>query len=356
MSNKKSDATALVLLSFLLLIVLLGGVVNPTFAASSAAQKTMVWRMAHYQPEQRPLMQGIKWWANELEKRTGGRIKIKHYFAQELARAKEIISMVGTGGVELGTPAVAYHPSEFPLMKLISDYPYEDLDELFWLAPRVVEQVPALQAEWEKINVKPLSYGGLSPYGIVSAKPTKKLGDLKGYRIRVFGSVVPLKVAALGMVPLTLPSSEIYEAMAKGAVECSFSTLDQHKIGLWEVAKSHLKGDFQPTIYAAQPIMNLKLFNSLDPELRKIIINLQVDHFKVLKKILVEGNISNEKFLKSKGVFFSTLSEAENKRLKQISKDAWEKAATKVKNRDGLKAVRAALIRLKAEYSKIKNR
>jgi TRAP-type transport system periplasmic protein len=354
MTSQKSDAIALVLFSILLLAMLLGGAVSPALAASSEAQKPMVWRMAHYQPEQRVLMQAIKWWSDELEKRTSGRIKIRHFFGEELARAKEILPMVAAGGVELGTPTLTYHPSEFPLMQMINDYPYAELGELFYLAPGAVDQVPALQAEWKKNNVMPLSHGGLAPYGIVSTKPVKKLDDLKGLRIRVFGPNVPLRMARIGMVPLTLPSSEIYEAMAKGSVECSFSTLDQHRIGLFEVAKTHLKGDFCPSIYAAQPVMNLKLFNSFAPDLRKIIMDLQVDHLKTVKRMVEEGDVADEKFLKSKGVNFYSLSEAENKKIQQISSETWDLIGSKLKDQDGFKSMKAALVRLKAEYDKTK--
>lgn len=349
MISLKSCVSALALLA-----VTLGSAIDTLSAASSPEQKPIIWRMAHYQPEQRVLSQGLKWWSSELEKRTNGKIQIKHHFNEELARAKEILPMVAAGGVEIGTAPISYHPAEFPLMQLMDGYPYRDLDELFWLAPRVVEQVPALQAEWKKNNVVPISYASLAPYGMISIKPVKKLDDLKGLRVRVFGSIVPVKMAKLGMVPLTLPSSEIYEAMAKGSVECSYSTLDQHRIGLFEVAKTHLKGDFHPALYAAQPVMNLKLFNSLAPELRKIIMDLQVDHLKTIKKMILDGDEADEQFLKSKGVNFYYLSEAENKRIQQISIETWEEAAKKIKDQDAFKSMKSALVRLKAEYGKIK--
>jgi TRAP-type C4-dicarboxylate transport system substrate-binding protein len=352
MSSQKSDTIALVLLPFLLLVVSLWGVVSPALAASSQAQKPILMRMAHYQPEQRVLMTGIKWWADQVQKRTGDRILIKHYFSEELARTKEILQLVGQGGVELGTPALTFHVSEFPLMQLLIDYPWPNLDALFWFTPRLVEQVPALQAEWQKNNVKPLSYGGLPPYGVVCIKPVKRLDDLKGLKIRVWGSVVPRNMSKLGMVPVTFPSSELYEGMSKGSVDCTLSPTDQHKVGLWEVAKYHLKGDFTPALYAAQPIMNLKLFNSLDPELRKIIMDLQVDHLKKLKELIVETDASDEKFLRDKGVNFSSLSEAENKRVEKDALEGWEQATAKMKAQDDVKAIKAALVRLKAEYIK----
>ncbi len=352
MTSRRSRMLVVVSLYLLSCPFLFG--LHGAYAASASSQKPIVMKMAHYQPEQRVLMTGAKWWASELQKRSGGRIQIKHYFSEELARAKEIVPLVGQGGAELGTPALTYHVSEFPLMQLLIDYPWKDLKALFWFVPRLVEEVPALQAEWNKNNVKPLSYGGLPPYGVVCIKPVQKLEDLKRLRIRVWGSIVPQRFSKLGMVPVALPSSETYEAMAKGSVECTLSPTDQHRIGLWEVAKYHLKGEFIQALYAAQPIMNLKLYNSLSPDLKKIIMDLQVDHLKMLRGLIAETEAADENFLRDKGVKFSNLSEAENKRLQKEALEVWEKASAKIKAQDDVKAVKAALTRMEAEYSKVR--
>jgi TRAP-type C4-dicarboxylate transport system substrate-binding protein len=220
--------------------------------------------------------------------------------------------------------------------------------------PRLVETVPALQNEWKKNNVVPLSYGGLPPYGMVTIKPVKSLAGLKGLKVRVWGKTIPMRMVKLGMIPVTMASSETYEAMAKGTVGASLSPSDQHRsLGLWDVAKYHLQGDFIPALYAAQPIMNLKLFNSLEPSFRKILMDLQSDHLKKLKEMVVEADTADIKFLKDHGVNFPSLSETENKRLEQEALTAWEKMADELNaNKDDVKAIKAAAERLKAEYVK----
>jgi len=347
-------ATAVSLASFFLVIGFFLFSAAFLCTASAAAQKPIEMRMAHYQPEQRVLMVGAKWWADEVQKRTNGRIMIKHYFSEQLARAKEIVPLVGRGGIELGTPALTYHVSEFPLMQLLIDYPWADLRTLFWIVPRLVDTVPALQNEWKKNNILPLSFGGLPPYGIATTKNVKNLGDLTGLKIRVWGKTLPMRMIKIGMIPVTMPSSETYEAMAKGTAECSMSPLDQHRtLGLWEIAKYHLEGDFIPALYAAQPIMNQKLFNSLEPDLRKILMDLRGDHLKKLEELVVATDAADKKFLKEHGVNFPALSKAENKRLEEDAIEAWNKMADELKvNKEDVKAIKAAIERLKADYAK----
>lgn len=350
MFTRQSKGALLVLLSLLVAIVPLLACAKPAPAAP------IEMRMAHYQPEQRVLMVGVKWWGDQLKARTNGRIVIKHYFGGTLARAKEIYPLLSRGGLELGTPAPSYNVSELPLFNFTGDYPWPSLDELFWVMPRLVEEVPVLAAEWKRINVKPLSYGGLPPYGIVSRKHLKRLDEVKHRKVRVWGKNVPRRVTKLGMVPLSMPSSEIYEAMAKGTVDCSLSPSDQHRsLGLWENAKYHLKGDFIPALFAAQPVMNLKAFNRLDPELRQILMDLQADHLKKLVQLVEETDARDGKFLKDKGVNFIYLSKADNKRLQQIAMEVWEEQAAEMTKKGlgaEIKAIKAALERVRAEYRK----
>ena len=356
MLTRQFKGTLVVLLSLMSALLVLFAYAKSVPAQPTGKKKTIEMRMAHYQPEQRVLMVAIKWWADQVKARTGGRIVIKHYFGGTLAGAREIYPLVSGGGLELGTPAPSYNVSDLPLFNFVGDYPWPNLDELFWFMPRLVEKVPALAAEWKRINVKPLSYGGLPPYGIVSRKPIKSLAELRNLKVRVWGKNVPRRVTKLGMVPLSTPSSEIYEAMAKGTVDCSLSPTDQHKsLGLWEVAKYHLQGDFIPALFAAQPVMNLDLFNRLEPDLRQILMDLQVDHLKKIKELVQETDAADEKFLKEHGVQFAHLSKAENKRLEEIAMEVWEEQAAELsaKGRGAeVKEIKATLEQLKPEYLK----
>ena len=147
MTSQKSKVKWAGLFSLLLAIAALFVCSKLVLASSSETHKPIEMKMAHYQPEQRVLMVGAKWWAEQVKERTNGRILIKHYFGGTLARAKEILPLVSRGGIEVGTPALAYHVSEFPLMNLVADYPWSSIDELFWMLPRLVDEVPALAAE-----------------------------------------------------------------------------------------------------------------------------------------------------------------------------------------------------------------
>jgi len=191
MCTRQSKVALLVFLSLFLVIVSMLACAKPTYAQSAPKSKPIEMRMAHFQPEQRVNMVGIKWWSDQVEKRTGGRILIKHYFAEKLAGAMDILPLVRQGGVEMGTVGLSYHISEFPLSCLVGDYQWSTIDEYFWVWPRLVEKVPALSDEFRKNNIKLLSQGGSPPYGMALMKDVKNLDGLKNLKVRVWGKPYP---------------------------------------------------------------------------------------------------------------------------------------------------------------------
>ena len=107
--------------------------------------------------------------------------------------------------------------------------------------------------------------------------------------------------------------------------------------------------------FAAAPVMNLDVFNRLDPELRKILLDLQADHLQKVKQLVGEADAADEKFLKDKGVNILTLSEADNKRFQQIAMEVWEQQATDLSARGlgaEVNAIKAGIEKVRAEYLK----
>lgn len=215
MSTRRANVAWRVLLSLVLAMIPLVLCAEIAPAGSPAKAKPIEMRMAHFQPETRVLMVAVKWWADQVAARTGGRILVKHYFQEKLAGAAEILPLTGRGGIELGTPTITYHISEFPLNNFLGDYPWPTMDE-FVLWPRLITEIPALAAEWKKNNIVPLSYGVVPPYGMVLRKPVKTVSEMKNLKIRVWGTNVPKKMIKLGMVPVSLTSAGRMRGLRRG--------------------------------------------------------------------------------------------------------------------------------------------
>jgi len=110
--------------------------------------------------------------------------------------------------------------------------------------------------------------------GIWSKKDVAKLDDLKGMKIRVGGYLPTQGIKALGASPVTIAGSELAPAMMAGTIDAVLTSLGYgYSIGLAKVSKTFTLTPLSPT-WSAVTVMNLKTFNSLPPDLQKVVLDV----------------------------------------------------------------------------------
>jgi TRAP-type C4-dicarboxylate transport system substrate-binding protein len=151
----------------------------------------------------------------DLEKRSGGRIKVQYFAGQSLLKAPAIYKGIESGITDIGYAHVYYTPGRFlaseglglPLgtpSGFVAAHVAWDFYQQF--KPK----------EWDKVKL--LALHGNAPSMIISKKPVKKLEDLKGLAIRAPGTPGEI-IKALGGNPTPTPMMETYDSLAKGVNE-----------------------------------------------------------------------------------------------------------------------------------------
>jgi len=169
-------------------------------------------------------------WANEIQKRTGGRVQITIYPAGQLSKADQCYEGVIKGISDLGMSCFAYTRGRFPLMEgldLPLGYPNGAT------ATRIANAMVQKYQPAELGDVKVLYVHAHGPGILASKKPVKSLADLKGLKIRATGLSSKI-VEALGGTPVAMSQGETYEALSKGVVDatlCPIETLKGWKQG-----------------------------------------------------------------------------------------------------------------------------
>ena len=181
-----------------------------------------------------------RWWADELEKRSQGKVKVKIFYAGTLAKATENLQLIRSGGVELVNMSASYFGADLPLFTAPNSIPMamSDVPQATVLVQRLLKELPAMDEEAKRNGVKALHFHHLNPYKLVCKQQIKSLDDLKGKKIRTWGSDMPKMVQAAGGVPVTLGLAELYEGLNRGTVDCipfSVDLMVSYKIQ--EVAK-----------------------------------------------------------------------------------------------------------------------
>lgn len=186
-------------------------------------------RMAHPLPESWPAVQWDKWWAEEVTRRSGGKVKIDIFWSGQLGGLLEVKNLVSSGAVDLGVFAQAVHASEMPLTSVgggLLNRVSADAPTAQKLAGEVYNAEPT-QAELEALNLHPIKWTVTSPYRLTCNKPINQMSDLTGLRVRaVGGAYVPIWMEAYDMVPTRVQATEIREGLQRGTLDCNFGPIE----------------------------------------------------------------------------------------------------------------------------------
>lgn len=206
-------------------------------------------------------------WAEEIEKRSNGRVQIDVFPGGTLTKAKEVYDGVLKGVSDIGMSCFAYTRGRFPVMEA-ADLP------LGYTSGRaatltVNEYYREMNPE-ELKDVKVLYLHAHGPGLLHTKKPVKKLEDIAGLKIRSTGLSAKI-VSALGGTPVAMPQPATYEALQKGVVQGTFApieTLKGWKQGeVIEYTTDTNRIGYTTSMYV---VMNKEKFNALPEDIQKI--------------------------------------------------------------------------------------
>jgi TRAP-type transport system periplasmic protein len=206
-------------------------------------------------------------WAAEIQKRTGGRVKINIYPAGSLSKADQCYQGVINGVSDLGMSCFAYTRGRFPLLEgldLPLGYPNGST------ATRIANDMVQKYKPAELADVQVLYVHAHGPGILASKKPVKTLEDLKGLKVRATGLSAKI-VDVLGATKVAMAQPETYEALQKGVVDatlCPIETLKGWKQG--EVIQSVVDSSAIGYTTAMFVVMNKDKWAKLAPEVQKV--------------------------------------------------------------------------------------
>jgi len=231
------------------------------------------------------------WFAGEVDKRTGGKLKITVYPGAALGFAgPRILTVVGQGLLESAQMWGAHVSGDLRLAEVIELpglIPYD-----IPLRKKIVQTVlPAQEKAMERFGVLPFASGQVEPRNIYSRKPIRSLADLKGLKLRAQGVVETEFTRAIGATPVTLSWEEVYPAMQQGVIDAYWVTHSAtFNAKLFEVAKfcyevglgganwfivvnraalDRLPPDVKQTVLALRQPVSDKLWERVDPDIRE---------------------------------------------------------------------------------------
>lgn len=276
------------------------------------AKEELRLKVANYIPPTAPQSMLIEDFCRELEKRTGGRIKVDHYAGGSLLKAPAIFEGVVTGIADIGYSHIYYTPGKMPVTEAVGlPLGYTSV----WVSSHVLNDFYQQFRPKEFDQVRVLFFNTSSPSAILTTKQKiTKLEDLKGLTLRAPG-IAGEVVKALGATPAPTPMPEVYDALVKGVLDgdvSNFETLRSFRFG--EVVK-YVTSIWQVTHpYPFYFIMNKKSYERIPADLKPIFDELVGEYNELFMLRWNSNEFAGMKFAKEHGVEFYWLPPEEAKR------------------------------------------
>lgn len=250
-------------------------------------------------------------WAEEVNKRTNGKVKVETYPGGSLLGAREMWDGVTMGVTDIGLSAPSYDPGRFPLTSgMALPLGFENATE----ASRVLWEVTNEFQPKEFENFKVLAMFTSEPGHIQSKEPVRNLEDLANMRLRATGSGVPV-IEALGGSAVGMSMPDVPQAVQTGVIDGTMTSREVLRdFRLAENLKYVTEYPMVVSTFAA--VMDKKKWDALPDDVKKVLNELGDEMHAWTGRYHDEENVNGalEWAQKEQGLTILTLSDEETAR------------------------------------------
>jgi TRAP-type transport system periplasmic protein len=295
--------------------------ISAAFAASlvSAAQaQTTELKVSHFLPPNHAFHKAMQAWGEELDKASGGKLKLQIYPAGQLGGgANRQLDAARNGISDIAISLHGATPGRYALTELVS-LPYTSPAGTTLSAVssrRLTELAPEYLAK-EHEGLKILYMAVTPPLLVHSKVPIRSVADFKGVKIRYAGANFKGVIDAVGGVPLPVPPPETQDALSKGIVDAAtFPYEGALSFRLGTVVKYSIEPAIASATFAVA--MNPAAYDALPADLKALIDKTTgPDAAERFGKLWDQGEVHAKKQMQSEGVEVLTMPADEVKKLK----------------------------------------
>jgi TRAP-type C4-dicarboxylate transport system substrate-binding protein len=208
-------------------------------------------------------------WAEQVSKRTGGKVEVKTFPASTLLGAREMYDGVTKGVADIGLGAPSYDPGRFPLTSGVSlpmGFPNATV------ASRTLWELTREFQPKEYENFKVIAMFTTEPGYIQSRRPANTTALLNGMKLRAAGTGVPV-LKALGAAPVGMPMPEVPQSVQTGVIDGTMTSREVlQDFKLAETLK--FVTDYPTVVVSFAAVMDRKRWDKLPADVKKVIDDL----------------------------------------------------------------------------------
>jgi tripartite ATP-independent transporter DctP family solute receptor len=174
-----------------------------------------------YAENSQPVKDALKYIGAEMEKRSGGEVKVLYFPDGQLGGERELVELAQVGAVDITKVSSGLLESFAPVYGVFSlPYLFPDQDSFY----RVMDNPRIMQPIYE--STAPQGFTGVAWYDsgarnfYMSKAPVRTIADLKGKKIRVMQSETAIRsMKLLGASPIAMGQAEVYTSIQQGIID-----------------------------------------------------------------------------------------------------------------------------------------
>ena len=252
----------------------LGSVAVLGAALSAPAQAQTKWDLPAAYPATNFHTVNLNQFAADIDKASGGKLKITVHPNASLFKAPEIKRAVQSGQAPIGEVLMVNFQNEWPIW---------GADGLPFLADSYDESVRLWKVQKPLLDKKLAEQGMMvlyavpwPPQGVYSKKPLNSAADLKGIKWRAYSPATARIAELVGAQPVTVQAAEVSQAFATGGTE---SMVSGGSTGADAKLHEHVKFwyDTQAWLPKNAVLVNKKAFDALDKPTQDAVMKAAAD-------------------------------------------------------------------------------
>ena len=294
-------------------------------AGLAKAQSTINLRFADSLPQSHLFTTALaKPWMEEVTKATNGQVTFEHYPAEQLGKAKDMLSMTQTGVADIGFVVPIYISDKLPLSGVV-DLPggfTNSCDGLKAYWSLATGDGVLAKKEFAPNGVRILMAIVQPPFQVFTTrKSIASIRDLQGLKLRTAGGAQDMTANEIGAVSVKLTAPDTSEALRRGTIDGGIlAHVSIGAYGLTDIIKYGTEGENFGSAALTYAISEAK-WKTLPPDVQKVMSEAgEKMSFEACRKIDQDVADSVAAWRKN-GVSIVEFPPSEHEELKKIFED-----------------------------------